>query len=260
MNSGAWLKGAFPKGCAVVIGGSGGLGAEICRAFAATGSSVAFSHRHRQDQATQLAQSLSAQGVRVLTQRVDLAQRDTVQSFLREAVEACGSIHTLVYAAGPLVRLDAIADVPAQELAAALQADTIGFLHAAQCAIPWLRISQGCIVALSTAGVRRHPPLDIQSTAPKASLEAIVRGIAREEGRHGIRANCVGVGHIDAGQGVSIQEDPRGRRLAERVLAATPLRRLGTAADIAHAVLFLASPLAAFVSGESLCVDGGGHV
>ncbi len=248
------------QGGAVIVGGSGGLGIEISRSFARVGSAVAFNYHRRADRAEALQAELSQAGTHSLMRQADLSNVGSIRALFTAAEQAFGSIHTVVYAAGPLVRICAIADLPPEEWATIVNADVNGFFNLIHVAIPYLRRSRGSIVALSTAGTTRFPPLDVMSAGPKASVEMLVQGIAREEGKNGIRANCVGVGHIDAGQGLSIQQDPRGKRLAERVLAATPLRRMGSATDIAHAVLFFASSMASFVSGEMLCVDGGGHV
>ncbi len=248
------------QGAVLVLGGSGGLGAEICRSFAACGSAVAFNFHQRAERAHVLRTELESSGARAMMSQADLADVQSIRALFVETEQRFGSIHTVVYASGPTVRISAIADLPPDEWARVIDTDVKGFFNLVHVAIPFLRKSKGSLVALSTAGTRRYPPLDVMSAGPKASVEMLVQGIAREEGRNGIRANCVGVGHIEAGQGLSIQQDERGKRLAERVLAATPLRRMGSAADIANAVLFFASPMASFVSGEMLCVDGGGHV
>lgn len=250
----------FEQGCALVIGGSGGLGVEICQQFCHHGSAVAFNYHSNERRAAELSERLSGNGGKSLYQQADLQDLSSLAALFEQAESNFGSIHTVVYASGPKVRISAIADLPPAEWAAVVNADVNGFFNLIHIAIPYLRKSKGSLVALTTAGTKRYPPLDVMSAGPKASVEMLVYGIAREEGRNGIRANCVGVGHIDAGQGASIQDDPRGKRLAERVLAATPLRRLGSAEDIANAVLFFSSPMAAFISGETLCVDGGGHI
>lgn len=250
----------FDTGCAVVIGGSGGLGIDICRTLARHGSPVAFNYHANRHKAESLQQELAQQGAASLFQQVSLDEIDSIKTLFQDAEDTYGSIHTVVYASGPKVRISPIAELPPEEWATTINADVNAFFNLIHVAIPYLRRSKGSLVALTTAGTKRYPPLDVMSAGPKASVELLVQGICREEGRNGIRANCVGVGHIEAGQGLSIQNDPRGKRLAERVLAATPLRRLGTAQDIANAVLFLASPMADFISGSTICVDGGGHV
>ena len=247
-------------GAVVVAGGSGGLGREIARAFAAQGLAVGIGYRANAAAATALADDLVAAGGQAVPGRMDLADGASVAEFLDAIAGQFGSIGTVVYAAGPKVAIKPIAEFTPQEWNEALTQDATGFFTLCHHAIPHLRRSRGSIVALSTAGIRRYPPLDVLSAGPKSSIEMLVKGIAREEGRNGIRANAIGVGQIDAGQGAELLAEPRFQRLAQRVLDATPLRRWGTAEDVAHVALFLASPLAAFVTGETICVDGGGHV
>ncbi|MES2481286.1 MAG: SDR family oxidoreductase [Pseudomonadota bacterium] len=247
-------------GCAAIAGGSGGLGRDIVRKFASVGSNVAFSYLSREQPAKELEQEIQATGQGALAARVDLTDPASIRSWMAGAREKFGKIHTLVYACGPTVVIGPIADLTPEQWAAAVNADLNGFFNLCHVGIPYLRESRGSIVALSTAGIRRYPAMDITSAGPKAGVEMLVNGITREEGRNGIRANCVAVGQIDAGQGRDHLHDPRFERLAERVVRNTPLRRMGQSEEIANAVLFFASSMASFVSGESICVDGGGHV
>jgi len=250
---------AMRDGCALVAGGTGGLGRAICRRFAQAGSPVVVGWRGDAAAGEALARELDRDGPGGLAARIDLSDPEGVEAAMQAAEARFGRVHTVVCAAGPKVKVGAIADLSPADWRAALDADAGGFFTLAVAAIPRLRRSRGSIVALSTAGTRRYPPLDVMSAGPKASVEMLVTGIAREEGRNGVRANAVGVGQIDAGQGAQMHDDPRFQRLAARVLKATPLRRFGTAEEVADAVLFLASPMASFVSGEMICVDGGGH-
>jgi NAD(P)-dependent dehydrogenase (short-subunit alcohol dehydrogenase family) len=118
--------------------------------------------------------------------------------------------------------------------------------------LPALRASSGSLVALTSAALDRHAPADVLSTAPKAAISAIVRALAREEGRHGVRANEVAVGWIDAGM-AKVIGFPEGWE--ERARRNIPLRRPGRANEVADAVAFLAS--ATYVTGQRLAVDGG---
>jgi NAD(P)-dependent dehydrogenase (short-subunit alcohol dehydrogenase family) len=96
------------------------------------------------------------------------------------------------------------------------------------------------------------------SAGPKAAIETLIRGLAAEEGRYGVRANCVGPGMLTDGMAVGLIADGE---LHEDALAAArrniPLRRFGAAVDVAEAVCFLASERAAYISGQHLAVDGG---
>jgi NAD(P)-dependent dehydrogenase (short-subunit alcohol dehydrogenase family) len=111
---------------------------------------------------------------------------------------------------------------------------------------------------VTTTAVRRYASRDLLSAAPKAAVEQVVRAIAAEEGRFGVRANCVGVGVIDTGIFHDLVEtgdyDDRALTAARKAI---PLRRFGSAEEAAEAVAFLASPRAAYITGQTLCVDGG---
>ena len=247
-------------GCVVVAGGSGGLGRDIVRKFASVGSNVAFSYLRREQAAQDLEREVQAMGVQAFSARVDLTNVASIEAWMAQAEQRFGRVHTVVYASGPLVTIGPIAELDPAVWAAAVNTDVNGFFNLCHVGIPRLRRSKGSIVALSTAGIRRYPSLDITSAGPKAAVEMLVNGITREEGRNGIRANVVAVGQIAAGQGTGHLHNPRFQRLADKVVQATPLRRMGQGSEIADAVLFFASSMASFVSGESICVDGGGHV
>ncbi|MNE66024.1 2-(S)-hydroxypropyl-CoM dehydrogenase [compost metagenome] len=115
----------------------------------------------------------------------------------------------------------------------------------------------GAYVAVITAAVERVPVRDICSAAPKAAIEMLMRGVAKEEGRFGVRANCVGPGWIDAGLGREVMRTELTEEHIEQIRRSIPLRRIGQPEDIAEAVVFLLSSKASFISGQSLAVDGG---
>jgi NAD(P)-dependent dehydrogenase (short-subunit alcohol dehydrogenase family) len=137
-----------------------------------------------------------------------------------------------------------------------IDSDLNGFFNVTQAALPYLRASSGSLTAMTSAGVVRHAHRDILSIAPKAAIESLIRAVAREEGRHGIRANSVALGPIDAGLlhrlATRVPES-----FMEAVHSNTALRRAGTAIEAANAAVFLASNAASYITGASLTVDGG---
>lgn len=151
-----------------------------------------------------------------------------------------------------------LSKIKAETFRAQLEQDAIAFLTAMVPLIPLLRVSRGSLVAVTTAATTRYPVRDGLSSIPKAAIEAAVRGMAAEEGRFGVRANCVGPGMLTDGMAARLigsgDLDERALDVARRNI---PLRQFGTATDVAEAVCFLASGRARFISGQKLDVDGG---
>ena len=253
MSSGERL---FPDGCAVVVGGSGGIGAEVCRRLAEAGTDVVLTYRSNAGAAAQAAAAVEAAGRRALSLPLDLADPDACTALYAQARGELGPVHTVVFAVGAPIPMVHASKVEPDAWRSAIDNDLNGFFNVTKAALPHLRESGGSIVAVSSAGVVRHPPLDVLSTVPKAGIEALVRAIAREEGRYGIRANSVALGVIEAGH-FHLVAPELGEDFVEAIKRNTAVRRLGTAREAADAVVFLASLRASYVTGQRLVVDGG---
>ena len=133
-----------------------------------------------------------------------------------------------------------------------------GFFNTVQAVLPFIRVSKGSIVAVTTAATDRYPIRDGLSASPKAAVEMLIRGLAAEEGKYGVRANAVGPGMLS--EGMAEELIARGEYSQQDLDIATrniPLSRFGKASDIAEAVCFLASERANYISGQILNVDGG---
>lgn len=247
----------FPEGVALVLGGSGGLGGSICEAFGRSGVDVALTYRSNAAAAEALAGRLTAMGRRAAAVRVDAAEPGSIERALREVAQRFGRIHTVVHATGADISMAYVAEVDPEEWRRTIEGDLNGFFDLVKGALPLLRAGGGgSIIAVTSAGMDRHPPMDILSVAPKAGIEALIRGIAREEGRYNIRANTVAPGVIDAGlfHRLTPQVTPQ---FVEAMRRNTALRRFGTAGEVAAVVVFLASPAAGYVTGQRIAVDGG---
>ncbi len=248
----------FPAGVAVVVGGSGGIGSTIARGLAAEGVPLAITYRRNEEAANEVAEGIRSGGGQCSVHQLDLADLDAVKSVLDTLASDHGQTHTIVHAAGTHIDQPYISQLSPEQWRNTMDWDVNGFFHMAHAALPHLRKSKGSIVFISSAGLKRHPPGDVLSVAPKGAIEALLRGIAREEGRNGVRANAVAVGVVDAGMFPKLVESGElSQAWIDAALRNTPLRRFGTPEEIADAVIFLASSQARYITGQTLFVDGG---
>ncbi|MDP9820834.1 SDR family NAD(P)-dependent oxidoreductase [Nocardioides massiliensis] len=240
---------------ALVVGASGGIGAAIAEQLA-DDHDVAVTYRSREPAA--LIERLQARGARTSAHRLDLADLDAPRIVVEAVEQEWERLDVVVHAAGPHVPMVHLSRVAPAQFAEQLNADAAGFFAVVHACLPALRRTQGNIVAVTTAATSRFPVRDGLSSGPKGAVEQLVYAFAAEEGRFGVRVNCVGPGMLTDGMAERLISSGE---LDERALEVTrqniPLRRFGTAQDIAEAVCFLASPKANFISGQKLDVDGG---
>jgi NAD(P)-dependent dehydrogenase (short-subunit alcohol dehydrogenase family) len=247
----------FENKNALVTGGSRGIGRAGCLELARRGADVAFIYRNRDAEAQATAAEIRALGRRALALKADLAHASIVGAAIDRAAAELGGLDVLVQAAGAMVSWRETAELSTQDWDRYLAVDLSGAFYAIRASLPHLRKAPaGAIVAISSVAAQMCQPRNVQGAAAKAGLEAMVRVVAREEARHGIRANAVAIGltDTDMGRAAFAQWGPQ---TAERVIRAIPLRRIGTPEEVARVVCFLAGPDAAYITGKVLQVDGG---
>lgn len=249
----------FAPGVAIVAGGSGGIGAGICRRFAAAGMPVCFTYHSDEGKAHALKQEIEAAGGKCEYEKTDLSVPADVERLIAGATERHGRIGQVIYAAGPHFDFNFIGSIPDEDWHRVVNADINGAFHLIQSAVRAFRVQGGGnLVAVITCAVERVPVKDIMSAAPKAAIEMLIKGVAKESGRLGIRANCVGPGWILAGLGKKGIEEKLDEKQRQAILRGMiPLQRFGEADDIAQAALFLCSQEANYITGQSIAVDGG---
>jgi NAD(P)-dependent dehydrogenase (short-subunit alcohol dehydrogenase family) len=255
--SDAASNGDFVSRKAVVTGGSRGIGRAVCLELAQRGADVAFIYRSRDPEAEATAAQIRALGRRALALKTDLADASGVAAAIDRAAAEFGRLDILVQAAGAMVSWHETAELSTDAWDRYLAVDLSGAFYAIRATLPHLRkAGGGAIVAISSIAAQMCQARNVQGAAAKAGLEAMVRVVAREEGRRGIRANAVAVGLTDTemGRAAFAQWGPD---TTERVVRGIPLRRIGTPEEVARIVCFLAGPDAAYITGKVLQVDGG---
>lgn len=248
----------FEQGVAIVAGGSGGIGTEICRTLARAGANIAFTYRSRPEAAAALTAAIEAEGRQSMAVQVDHTDEQAMKQFVDAAAERFGKIHSVVYAAGPHLSLRLLSETTPAEWRGVVDADVNGAFNLVWATLPHLKAGGGgSYVAVITAAVEKVPMRDICSAAPKAAIEMLFRGIALEEGRHTIRSNCVAPGFINAGMGGELIAKPGIEDWIEKLRKTLPLKSFGHAQDVAECVLFLLSQRSKYITGQSVAVDGG---
>jgi 3-oxoacyl-[acyl-carrier protein] reductase len=243
--------------CAVVVGGSRGIGRAVCKALAELVPNVAIIYRENVEAAESTARMVEEAGSTPLLLRADVRDPHAIQASIQQAHTHAGAIEILVHAAGGLSSWKSIRELTYQEWADLIDIDLNGFFNVANSVLKIMHAQKrGSIVAISSIAARSCPPRSAQTAAAKAGLEAMIRIIAREEGKYGIRANAVSVGLTETDMG---QDAIRhwGEAMTKKVIDQSALGRIGTPEEIARVVAFLASERASYVTGRILSVDGG---
>ncbi|MGB0907977.1 MAG: SDR family NAD(P)-dependent oxidoreductase [Maricaulaceae bacterium] len=249
----------FPKGAAIVFGATGGIGRVVALEMARAGSDVALIWRSKEDAAKEVAAEVEALGRKASVHLCDVTVDGEVEAAFAEAGAAHDRVHTLIWGAGPLVDQVYVAETSEEKWRKAIDVEVHGFFRATKVAIAHMRENGGgSMVHLGSAGDLSWPEKDVLSVAPKAANESLVKAIAREEGKNNIRANSVLVGVIEAGMFLELSKqgvfDDAWTAAVQQNLA---LKRWGQPEEIGHAVVFLTSDKAAYVTGQQIAVAGG---
>jgi NAD(P)-dependent dehydrogenase (short-subunit alcohol dehydrogenase family) len=235
-----------------VTGGGSGINLAIAKAFAGHGAKVAICGRS-QERLDGAVAELKVFGGEVFARTADVRNPEQLKAAVDAAGEALGDIEVLVCgAAGNFLS-------PAETLSpngfrTVVDIDLCGSFNAARLAFAQLKRTRGTVLFVTAPQAHMAHAYQVHAGAAKAGVEMLMKNLALEWGPHGIRSNSIIPGLVEDTEGLRriTAADDRGRYLAH-----IPLRRMGATDDIAKAALFLASPLASYITGTSLWVDGG---
>jgi NAD(P)-dependent dehydrogenase (short-subunit alcohol dehydrogenase family) len=242
-----------------VTGGGGGINLGVARNFATLGAHVAICGRTEAKldlAAAELATLNARTGGKVLALVADVRDPAALAAAFARTQSELGPIDVLIAGAAGNFLCPAEALSP-NGFKTVIDIDLLGAFHAAREAFEQLKATHGCIIFISAGQAFVPHAYQVHVGAAKAGIDNMMRNLALEWGRHGIRANSIVPGPIEGTEGMRRLSTPDNDARNKQVI---PLRRYGQTDDIGQAAVFLASPLAAYITGAVLCVDGGSNL
>lgn len=237
---------------ALVTGASRGIGRAIAVELAREGWAVCVNYLKHWEAAESLVRQLRDGGHMAIAVGADVADRQAVEAMVRATKAELGPVDLLVNNAG-ISRQGLFQDTDDETWDRTLAVNLTGARNTAKAVLPhMLSEKRGCIINISSIWGLRGASCEVAYACSKAAIIGLTRSLALELAPSGIRVNCVAPGCIETDMVRALGEETRAMLVEE-----TPMGRLGTPEDIAHAVAFLASKRAAFLTGQVLTADGG---
>jgi 3-oxoacyl-[acyl-carrier protein] reductase len=237
---------------ALVSGGSRGIGRACVLRLAADGHDIGFCYHSNADAARVLEKEVSELGVRVVSQRVDVSDGAAVRSWVAEVAEELGPIDVAVTSAG-ITRDNPLVLMTDDEWHGVVETNLNGVYNVCRAVVfDMMKRRTGSLVNISSVSGVHGNPTQSNYSASKAGIIGFTKALAKEVGRYGIRANVVAPGLIETDMTAGLAEPAR-----RKMLQGVPLKRLGTAEEVADLTSFLASDRAGYITGSVVQIDGG---
>jgi len=241
---------------AVVSGGSRGIGAATVNMFVAAGAKVIFNYRRANRAARQVIENCKGLEGEAVAVRADVSNMADARKLVEEAVKRFGKVDILVANAGiwnyrPLP-IERVTEKQWDEMMAVNLKGVYSLVHHA---VPqMIRQKRGRIIVVSSTAGQRGEVFHTHYGASKGGVISFVKGLSTELARHRILVNCVAPGWVETDMSTPVLNN---RRVYKQAISTIPLRRFARPEEIAMPILFLASPMATFITGEILNVNGG---
>jgi 3-oxoacyl-[acyl-carrier protein] reductase len=250
------LEPSFPgassrRRVAIVTGASGGLGTAIATSLAEAGFNLVL-HYHRNTEAVEALADGLRDGIQTTTFQADLARSADADALVAHSIRELGQVDVLVNNAG--MKADApLHKLRDEEWDAVLRTNLTATMYMIRAALPGIyEQGWGRILNLTSIGAQIGYAGTAAYAASKAGIIGLTKAVAAEGARRGVTCNAIAPGLIDAGMGAGLAP-----RAFEAMLAATPAGRPGAAREVGDLCAFLASPAAAYITGQVYAVNGG---
>lgn len=237
---------------ALVTGASRGIGRAIAITLAGYGATVIVNYNGSKEKADEVVEEIEKNGGKALAYQADVADFSAVQTMFADLVKQLGRIDILINNAG-ITRDNLVLKMSEEDFDQVIDTNLKGVFNCLkQAARLMLKQKQGRIVNISSISGVIGNAGQINYSASKAGVIGMTKSLAKELGSRGITVNAIAPGYIKTDMTAVLKED-----LKERVMEAIPLRRLGEAEEIAEAAAFLVSDKAAYITGQTIQIDGG---
>lgn len=252
---------SLEKQVALVTGASSGLGAAAAQALADAGAAVVINYNSHSEPAEQLVQQIREKGGRAIAVGADVSKEEDVDRLFAETLDAFGALDILVANSG-LQRDAATVDMTLADWNKVLEVNLTGQFLCARAALrqfarqgPRLEVSRAAGNIIHMSSVHQLIPWagHVNYAASKGAIDMLMRSIAQEVGQQHIRVNAIAPGAIRT----AINADVMQGDAEKKVLELIPYGRIGEVADVANAVVWLASDLSDYLHGTTLFIDGG---
>lgn len=236
----------------LVTGGSGGIGAQMCRNFAAAGYKVAIHYFKSEATAKELAEEIVLGGGKAKAYKADISDPAAVKNMVLDVISDFGGVDVLINNAAVSMQ-GLLTDMTDKDYERIMGINVKGTFNVTRSVLPgMIRRKNGAIINISSMWGQTGASCEVIYSASKAAIIGFTKALAKEVGPSGIRVNCVAPGVIDTPMNVEHSEETM-QQLADE----TPLCRIGTPKEIADTAMFLASDKASFVTGQIIGVNGG---
>ena len=240
------------KKIALITGGAGGIGKEICKAFGRDGYTVIVNYHHNKIGAEALIKELNQKDVDAFAVKADISQRKEVEEMVDIILKRYGHLDVLVNNAG-IAQQKLFTDISVQEWNRMFDVNVTGAFHCIQCVLPnMIQNQSGKIINISSVWGVTGASCEVHYSTSKAALIGLTKALAKEVGLSGITVNCVAPGVIDTKMNSGLDEVT-----LFDLKESTPLGSIGKPKDVAEVVLFLASEKAEFITGQVISPNGG---